>query len=445
MIKKMSDIFNKISNFGIKPELPSDKAEKMRLVNVISFLGVPICLFYVVLFGITSHYFHAFVFFCGLFIFIIPILFNAWKGLKLSIPVITISVPIFWAFVTIISGEETGFYLGFIVFCLPPILFFPTFRESLFYLWTGIVLFVFSIIGLMIFPPVDIFTFAKVLNLINLCTVFITIIIITYFFKKELDVSRIKVQEKNREISDSINYAKRIQNAMLPAESFFQKNFKDYFVLYKPKDIVAGDFYWMEEIEGKILIAAADCTGHGVPGALVSLVCYNALNKAVFEYKLTDPGKILDITRQFVIEHFSKTDEKVKDGMDISFASIDRTTREVIWAGANNPLWYFQTGELKVIPANKQPIGITENPSSFISHKIQLKQGDSIYLLTDGYADQFGGAKGKKFKYKQMQERIISNNSKAMYQQEDILNEAIEDWKGNLEQVDDILIIGIKL
>ncbi|MES2285264.1 MAG: SpoIIE family protein phosphatase [Bacteroidota bacterium] len=445
MILKTLSLFNKITNFGIKLELSFEKAEKMRLVNVICFLGVPISFFYTILFAITSHYFHAIVFFFGLFVFVIPILINSWKGLKLSIPVATIFIPLFWAFVTITSGRETGFYLGFIVFCLPPILFFPTFRESLFYLWTGIVLFVFSMIGLMIFPPVDVFPFAMGLFLINLVTVVTTIIIITYFFKKELDESRVKVQEKNREISDSINYAKRIQYAMLPAEDSFQKKLNDYFVLYKPKDIVAGDFYWMEEINGKILIAAADCTGHGVPGALVSLVCHNALNRAVFEYKLTDPGEILDKTRQFVIEHFSKTDEKVKDGMDISFASIDKITNEIIWAGANNPLWYFQNTELKTILSNKQPIGISEKSSPFLSHKIQLSSGDSIYLFTDGYADQFGGKKGKKFRYKQMQEVIIANNHKSMPEQKCILDETIESWQGNLEQVDDILIIGIKI
>lgn len=445
MIVKMLGLFNKVTNFGIKADQSFDKAEKMRLVNVISFLGIPICFFYFILFLITSHYLHAFVFFCGLPVFIIPILLNSWKGLKMSRPVLTISVPVFWAIISIILGRETGFYLGFIVFCLPPILFFSTFRESLFYLWTGIILFVFSMIGMMIFPPLEIFTFAMGLFSINLFTVFATIIIITYFFKKELDESRVKVQEKNHEILDSINYAKRIQYAMLPGESDFQKKFKDYFVYYKPKDIVAGDFYWMEEIDGKILIAAADCTGHGVPGALVSLVCHNALNRAVFEYKLFDPGEILDKTREFVIEHFSKTDEKVKDGMDISFASIDKIKGEVIWAGANNPLWYFQNGELKTIISNKQPIGISDKQIPFRSHQISLSSGDSIYLFTDGYADQFGGEKGKKFKYQQLKELLLANSHLLMKDQKKLLDRTIEYWKGNLEQVDDLLIIGIRI
>jgi serine phosphatase RsbU (regulator of sigma subunit) len=365
--------------------------------------------------------------------------------LRLSRATLPILAPLFFTFVSITAGKDTGFYLGFLVLCFPPMLFFKTFRKSLFLLLPGLILFVLTIIGLVIFPPVDTFPFAMVLYLINLFTVLVTILVVVYFFKKELDESREKIQEKNREILDSINYAKRIQNAMLPAESLFQKTFRDHFILYKPKDIVAGDFYWMEEIDDKILIAAADCTGHGVPGALVSLVCYNALNKAVFEYKLTDPGKVLDLTRQFVIEHFSKTDEKVKDGMDISFASFDKKSGEVVWAGANNPLWYFQNNELKIIPSNKQPIGITEKPTTFVSHKIQMLPGDCFYLFTDGYADQFGGKKGKKFKYKQLHELIGANSITTMRQQKNILIEAFENWEGNLEQVDDILIIGIRV
>jgi serine phosphatase RsbU (regulator of sigma subunit) len=324
-------------------------------------------------------------------------------------------------------------------------LFFRTLKESLFYVWVGIVLFIVSIIGVVLLPPVDTFPYAMWIFMVNLFTVLFTIVIVVYLFKQEADESKTKIQEKNREILDSINYAKRIQNAMLPIESSFQNKFKEYFIQYKPKDIVAGDFYWMEEVDGKILVAAADCTGHGVPGALVSLVCYNALNKAVFEYKLTDPGKILDMTRQFVVEHFSKTEEKVKDGMDISLVAIDKATGEIIWAGANNPLWYMQNGEWKAIMANKQPVGISEKSASFTSHKIKLAPNDCIYLFTDGYADQFGGKKGKKFMYKQLKELLLSKSSLTMADQKQVLNAAIEEWMGDLEQVDDILVIGIRI
>lgn len=445
MLIRIPNFLQKLIIFGIKPGFSSDVIEKMQLLNVISFLGVPVCFFYVILFGIFSYYFFSLVFLFAVVGFIIPILLNAWKGPKIAIPVLITSAPLFWTFLTIISGKDTGFYLGFMVMSIPPMLFYPSLKESLIAATPCLLMFIVSLIGLRIFPPIETFSFAMSLFVINLSTVLAILIFVVYFFKSQLNESKAKVKEKNREIIDSINYAKRIQNAMLPSEIFFQRNFNQHFIHYTPKDIVAGDFYWMEEMDGKILLAAADCTGHGVPGALVSLVCYNALNKAVLENKITDPGKILDLTRQFVAEHFSKTDEKVKDGMDISLVAIDKATKEISWAGANNPLWYIQNNELKAIVSNKQPIGISEKIKPFTSHQIQLSHNDSIYLFTDGYADQFGGNRGKKFMYKQMKELLLSSSHLSMTEQKMVLKYTIEKWKGGLEQVDDILVIGIRI
>lgn len=252
-----------------------------------------------------------------------------------------------------------------------------------------------------------------------------------------------EVEEKQREITDSINYAKRIQEAILPSFDFIKTHLPNSFIYYQPKDIVAGDFYWAEKVGNDFFIAAADCTGHGVPGALVSVVCCNALNRTVNEFKLTDPGKILDKTRELVLESFSKNGADIKDGMDISLMSINGNI--VKWAGANNPLWYYQNNELKEIKANKQPIGKTDNPEPFITHTIELQKGDSLYLFTDGFADQFGGPKGKKFKYKQLEEVLISTNPLKVSSQHDALKNTLKNWMGNLEQVDDICVIGIRL
>jgi serine phosphatase RsbU (regulator of sigma subunit)/predicted negative regulator of RcsB-dependent stress response len=257
------------------------------------------------------------------------------------------------------------------------------------------------------------------------------------------------VEEKNKDILDSITYAKRLQDAILPPLSMVEKYLPESFVLYKPKDIVAGDFYWMERVGDNILIAAADCTGHGVPGALVSVVCSNALNRTVKEFKITEPGKILDKVRELVLETFEKSESNVQDGMDISLAAISRKllvdSAEIQWAGAFNSLWYMQNGEMKELAADKQPIGKTDKPLPFTTHNIELGKGDSLYLFTDGYADQFGGPKGKKFKYKAMQEKLLAISHQQMAEQKSILNKTIEDWKGNLEQVDDVLIIGIRV
>ena len=215
--------------------------------------------------------------------------------------------------------------------------------------------------------------------------------------------------------------------------------------MYAPKDIIAGDFYWMEKVGKNVLVAVADCTGHGVPGALVSVVCSNALNRTVLEFGITEPGKILDKTRELVLEAFSRSDKDVKDGMDISLANIDTETYDLQWAGANNPLWYVSDKELYEIAAHKQSIGRTEQSSPFVTHSLKLKKGDVLYFFTDGYADQFGGAKGKKFKYKPLKKMLLDNSHLSMEEQKRILEKTLHSWKGNLEQVDDICVMGLKL
>ena len=252
------------------------------------------------------------------------------------------------------------------------------------------------------------------------------------------------LEEKQKEIIDSITYAKHLQEAILPTEEFIKEHLPQSFILYKPKDIVAGDFYWLEHKEDYIFIAAADCTGHGVPGAMVSVVCSNALNRVVKEFNITEPGKILDKTRELVLETFARSNKNVKDGMDISLCCIHSKTNQVLWSGANNPLWYIENQELKEITANKQAIGKTENPQNFTTHRINLNKGDSIYLFTDGFADQFGGPKGKKLKYKTFKEYLINHSSLSMNEQKDVLEKYFNTWKGNLEQVDDVCVIGIR-
>jgi len=262
---------------------------------------------------------------------------------------------------------------------------------------------------------------------------------------EELMKQKELVEEKNKEILDSINYAKRLQDAILPPLNLIKLFFPEAFVLYKPKDIVAGDFYWMERTGDIIFMAAADCTGHGVPGALVSVVCSNALNRSVKELKITDSGKILDKVRELVVETFEKSESNVQDGMDISLCCINAKTKALQWSGAYNSLLYIQNGEMHEVPADKQPIGKIDNPRPFTTHILNLQKGDILYLFTDGYADQFGGPKGKKFKYKQMEELLLRNASKSMDEQKNILEFALNEWKGSLEQVDDVLVIGIKV
>ena len=250
-----------------------------------------------------------------------------------------------------------------------------------------------------------------------------------------------QLEEKNQEIMDSITYAKRIQNAILPPNKLVNKYLSNSFILYKPKDIVAGDFYWLEHIGDKVLFAAADCTGHGVPGAMVSVVCHNALNRSVREYGLTDPGAILDKTREIVVQEFEKSDEEVKDGMDIALCLLEGN--KLHYAGAHNPLWIIRKGEIIETKANKQPIGQFDNPEPYTTHSFKLEKGDSIYIFSDGYVDQFGGEKGKKFKTKAFRDLLLSIQDNTMEEQKSIIDDVFEKWKENLEQLDDVCVIGI--
>ncbi len=263
--------------------------------------------------------------------------------------------------------------------------------------------------------------------------------------KDKLEENRNELEEKNKAIMGSITYAKRLQDAILPPMSLIKKYLPESFVLYKPKDIVAGDFYWMERVGDTILITAADCTGHGVPGALVSVVCSNALNRTVKEFHITEPGKILDKVRELVLETFERSESNVQDGMDISLCCINTQTLEIQWSGAYNPLWYIQNGAIHEVEADKQPIGKTDKTTPFNTYKLKLQKGDILYLFTDGYADQFGGPRGKKFKYKLLQEKLLAMSTFTMEEQKRKLEEILEEWKGQMDQIDDILVIGIRV
>ncbi len=265
---------------------------------------------------------------------------------------------------------------------------------------------------------------------------------------KQLELQNYQIAGKNRDITNSINYAKRIQDAILPPKKLVDKFIPNNFILYRPKDIVAGDFYWFERVNDISFIAAADCTGHGVPGAMVSVVCSNALNRAVLEFGITEPGAILDKTRELVLETFNKSDEEVKDGMDISLLAIydqKENKTKIKWSGANNPLWYVEGGVMKDIKAHKQPIGVTDNATNFPTHTLYLNKNDVLFLFTDGYPDQFGGDSAKKFKLKNLQELFATHAHLPMQQQCDVYISTFEKWKNNLEQVDDVCILGIKI
>ncbi len=262
----------------------------------------------------------------------------------------------------------------------------------------------------------------------------------------EIKKAYVIIEEKQKEILNSIEYALRIQTAILPPQRMVKQYLEKSFILYKPKDIVAGDFYWMEIVNDLVLFAACDCTGHGVPGAMVSVVCHNALNRAVREFGLTQPAAILDKTAELVIENFSNSEEKIKDGMDISLCAYNSKTKTIQWAGANNALWLLQNGELIVTKADKQPIGMNDDKKPFTNHTFTLNNGDTIYLFTDGFADQFGGdKKEKKLTRKRFKEQLLLIQNKSLQEQGIALDNFITEYRKSVEQIDDILVMGVKI
>jgi serine phosphatase RsbU (regulator of sigma subunit)/tetratricopeptide (TPR) repeat protein len=265
--------------------------------------------------------------------------------------------------------------------------------------------------------------------------------------KAEVEEQKKVVEEKNKDILDSIHYAKRIQDALLKTEEHISKHLPEHFILFMPKDIVSGDFYWATEKQGHWYVAAVDCTGHGVPGAFMSMLGMSFLNDIVSVEKLLTPAEILNQLRDKIVNELRQTGEAggSKDGMDISLIRLHLQTNELQWAGANNALNLVRSGELQEIKADKQPIGYHPEPKLFTNHEIQIKKGDSIYIFSDGYADQFGGPNGKKFKYKQLEDLVLANNQLPLEQQKQILKKAFVEWRGNLEQVDDVCVIGVRI
>jgi len=262
----------------------------------------------------------------------------------------------------------------------------------------------------------------------------------------ERKVIEMEIQNKNKKIADSINYAKRIQNAILPDNSVIHRSLPDSFILYKPKDVVSGDFPWYIEAGDSIFIAAVDCTGHGVPGALLSLIGYFLLNDIVRSRKVTDPGKILDILDEGVTTTLRQDQNETKDGMDIALCRIDKKKREVEFAGAHRPLYVMKDGEMEEIKGNKFAIGggIYKNQTNFSSHIIKLKKDDAIYFCSDGFPDQFGGPQNRKFGPKRLRQLISEIHQLPMKEEYKIFDEKWETWKGTEKQTDDVLLIGIK-
>jgi phosphoserine phosphatase RsbU/P len=267
--------------------------------------------------------------------------------------------------------------------------------------------------------------------------------------KVEIEAQRDLLAEQQKHILDSIHYAKRLQNAILPTNDFVYELFPNSFILYLPKDIISGDFYWFHQHGNKRYFSAIDCTGHGVPGALVSMVGQNWFNYAVKDLSLEVPSDILDALNDGVMSTFKERDDdsSVKDGMDLALCCVDYDTMKLSYAGAYNPVLIISDGEINQIKGDKFPIGAFFRgiKGKFKNHEIDVKAGDLIYVFSDGYADQFGGGTNSKFLTKRFRQLIVDIHQEPMNVQKEILERTIKEWMGREEQIDDITVIGIKV
>ncbi|HYG50904.1 MAG TPA: SpoIIE family protein phosphatase [Flavobacteriales bacterium] len=265
----------------------------------------------------------------------------------------------------------------------------------------------------------------------------------------KLEAQKNKIEHQQKEITDSISYAKRIQDSILPSHSVMQRLLGEHVLFYMPKDIVGGDFYFVERVQDKKYFAVIDCTGHGVPGGFMSMLGYNALNNALLDLKIEVPGKILDCLSQNLTEHFTQEGKQtLRDGMDMALCCLYEKNGKYIleYAGAHNPCWIIKHTTFQVIELtpSKQPIGYFENYKPFETQTLELEKGDMVYLFSDGYADQFGGPKGKKFKYSQMK-TVLQQYAPTGIQKQEIIAHAFHAWKGNHEQMDDVCILGVRI
>lgn len=262
-----------------------------------------------------------------------------------------------------------------------------------------------------------------------------------------LNEHKSRIEESHKHITESITYAKRIQKALIRGEDILEENFSQHLIFFKPKDIVSGDFFWVKKISNFVAVVAADCTGHGVPGAFMSMLGISLLNQIVTSRRLDSPGEILDALRNKIKTYLHQKGEYMesKDGMDMSFLLIDIDTLEAKYAGANNSIYVIRDKKLIEYKPTRNPIGVHYKEVNFETQVLKLKKDDSIYLFSDGYADQFGGKDYTKFKIKRFKQLLTDSAKVKMTEQKENLEKTLNNWKGDTEQIDDILVMGIKI
>jgi len=471
----MKKAWSYLSDIGISPTLPSDEARIIKLLNRISFI---VCIFiigYIPLIYFFKEQIMLPVLLPEVLLFGFTFYWVKKEKFKTAKIYFLINALLFLGFIGLTSGKEGADKYLLIASSVLPLMLFKRKSYIILFFLANILLF-FSIYTYQRYYPAFLHSSSASITIsyyFNIATTFILIFFTIYYFKninKQYEIKLVEknkiIEEKNKDITDSINYAKKIQDAILPSDDYITGIHSKHFVLFKPKDIVSGDFYWIYQIKEIVIWLVADCTGHGVPGAFMSMLGVSYLNEIVRKNEVVRANRILNELRESVVESLQQKGKEgeQKDGMDIALCVINTESYECQFAGANNPLYIIRAiGKEKYanepmeiieeIKPDKMPIGISARMNNFKNNELQLAKGDTLYLFSDGFADQFGGPNGKKFKYQPFKNILLENNHKSMSEVQKILSETIEDWTGYIdagtgkpfEQIDDICVLGIRI
>lgn len=453
----MSNLISRISRIGLDPDSPFLLRNKLKVFNIAMLCILLISCFYAVTAilhnYVLSSYVTAYSIASSLFVLFLvhkrkytfAFHFAMWYGF------------IFLTAFSLIFGKVTNSYLYFLFLPIACNILFDEKRTIILYVVAIILITLANFIVMeKIQPYYQVSDQELWLGYPNIPFTLVLIFLAVKMFKNEnrkyavqIEEQRAILEQKNEEITDSINYAKRIQSALMAPAVLMQKNLPDHFVLYKPKDIVSGDFYFAAEGEdGDFWLCVGDCTGHGVPGAFMSLLNISILRESIVDQKIKRPDEVLNRQRDAIVTALNPDGalESGKDGMDCALLCFNRETNKLYFSLANNPLLIVRNNELIEFKPDKQPVGLHENVTSpFTLREWKLEKNDIVYAFTDGFADQFGGERGKKFKYARLKESLVENSALTMTQQSEGLNSTFNTWKGELEQVDDVLVIGIRI
>lgn len=450
-------MLNRIVNTGITDDVPFALANKIKVFNTANLIILIVSVIYTVLGLIFGYHLAAAVTFYSITSNLLCFFLVARKKYIASFHYAVVYGLIFLSAFSVLFGLETNSHYYFLFLPIAVSLFFDKEKTIVTYFIICVIALVMNVGYVSMREP---FYFVEgnlaLLAFPNLVFIMILIFLAIRVFRSDnqryaaqIVEQKASIEEKNKDITDSITYAKRIQRALLTSESIFDRSLKEYFIFYEPKDIVSGDFYWATTApNGNFLLLTGDCTGHGVPGAFMSLLNISMVNEIVNVRGITDPAAILNAQREGLIASLNPegSAEVSRDGMDCSLCSFDFINKKLTVAGANNPVWIIRNGELIELKTDKQPVGLHEGiQKDFSSQQFDLRSGDMIYTLTDGLADQFGGPKGKKFKYKQLESLLVGISDKPMNEQQANVEDAFRKWQGKLEQIDDVLVVGIRV